>query len=259
MKFHNYLLFSLFYVLTACAANTEQETAQQELTRLEVSQQVLDFYTKYSKGYYDAMQSNFADKVALFFTATHITSAQAIEEIKARAKATPDAYFIPDISSLTIVNQVTKVKVAKKTTKGTQEMLWAHIRFNQDQQIVSYKEVETQPGKVAAKETNYSQYNGLYMLKGEKSKALAIKWQQGSELTYAVSLSVPDCMGEFSGKAFFIDNHTAASGDVTSCKIIFDMATPDVITITETAGCRNEQTKACKFAGVYQKEMVSVR
>lgn len=251
MKLQLYLFLSLYLLVASCSTKTEKNAQKEEATELSMSYQILDFYTKYSKGNYEAMQSNFADEVKLFLTATHINPQQVVNEIK--AKADSGVYFIPDMTSLETEQQKARIKVIKKTLQGIEKPFWAHIEFDSLQQIVAYQEKTFAPtqNQPIAQPTNYRQYNGLYAVAG-KEKFLNLHWLQGSEISYSIGLTSPDCMGEFTGKAFFIDQHTAVSGNGAHCKITFDFSTSGKVTITEIENCRNAQTQGCSFKGVYQ-------
>ncbi|EAY29518.1 hypothetical protein M23134_00402 [Microscilla marina ATCC 23134] len=213
----------------------------------QTGQQILDFYHKYSKGYYDAMQNNFADTIKLFKAATYISAPTAVQKMKAENNG---IVYMPDLPSLKIEGRLASIKVVKHR-KQQKELILANIQFDEQNKIVSYKEKPLPKTSPQAKvtTTNYQKYNGEYTF--NKYKSLKIQWTQGSELTYDVTLAVPDCVGKFNGKAFFTDQYTAISNQGGNCKIAFDFSTAGQVKVSETTNCRTPQTKNCKFDGEY--------
>lgn len=239
----------LLYLTSACNQSADQkETNKVASSELRLGQHILDFYNKYSKGYYKALQSSLAPEVTRFLAATHATPAQIVNNIQAKNTLTS---YLPDMTSIKINNGEVRLKVTKEIKEKNKEVVWAYIKFDNKQRIVSYRETPIAKKQVAESSVNLKKYNGTYRFDNE-NKTLLIKWDKGSKFNYVVSLTSPDCLGEFTGSGFFANQHTGVAGNGTECKITFDFSKPNAVTISETVGCRNAQTKACRFGGVYK-------
>ncbi|WP_299453564.1 hypothetical protein [uncultured Microscilla sp.] len=247
MNLRIYLLWAALFVMLAACSDNKKEATEAMLDEAQVGQQILDFYHKYSRGYYVAMQNNLADTVKLFKTATYVNAHMVTEKMKAENTG---VIYMPDLSSLKIKRRLATIKVMKHQQQKKQ-LVFVSIQFNKQGKIVSYKEEQLSKTTHQAKATkpHYNKYNGKYAL--NEHKTLNIVWAQGSELAYEVMLTSPGCVGKFNGKAFFTDQHTAISNQGGKCKITFDFSTAGKVKVSETTNCRTSHTKNCKFDGEY--------
>lgn len=247
MNLRTYLLWAALFILFAACSDNKKETTEETLDTAQVGQQILDFYHKYSKGYYAAMQNNLADTVKLFRAATQVSAQMVTEKMKSENTG---AVYLPDLSSLKIKGRSASIQVMKHQSQGKQLIL-ASILFNKQNKIVSYREEPSPKTKHQTKTTtpDYKKYNGKYAL--SQYKTLKIEWTQGSELAYEVKLTSPDCVGKFNGKAFFTNQHTAISPQGGKCKITFDFSKGGKVKISEVDRCRSKETQSCIFNGVY--------
>lgn len=242
----NYFFYFLcLMVLSGCTHNKPSA----KLTTAEhakLGQQIIDFYHKYSKGYYDAMQNNLADTVKLFRHATYVSAQKVVEKMKHRASLTR---YTPDLSSLVKGQNMVQLKVKKQQGKQPPQLMQVRIQFNKAYKILSYQEKPMGATNTPEASPNYAQYNGKYV--AASHQAIHITWQQGSHLAYKVTLTSPQCLGEFSGKAFFIDKHTAVGNQGGECTLTFDFSQPHQVTIHEPTHCSTRQTRKCFFKGIY--------
>lgn len=247
MNLRIYLLWAVLFIMFAACSDNKKETTEATLDNTQAGQQILDFYHKYSKGYYAAMQNNLADTVKLFNAATYVSAQMVTEKLKAKNTG---AVYMPDLPSLKIEGRLASIQVMKHQQQKKQLML-AHIQFNEKNKIVSYQEEQLSKANVQAKKTttNYKKYNGKYAF--NQHKTLKIQWVQGSELTYEVTIASPDCVGKFNGKAFFTNPHTAISPQGGKCKITFDFSIDGKVKVSEVDHCRSKETQNCTFSGVY--------
>ena len=233
----------------ACTTSPREEATQiSENTHMKLSQKVLDLYEAYNKGFDETLEGYFTEKVSKFLEFTDLSASETIAKWKTAKK---DWQYSADVAQLQFMKD-SSVKVPVNTYKDKDTVLvWARFTFDEEGKISAYEEETKRISKI--EKSNYKQFEGAYVSKEHgMTRVLDITVDAKNELAYAFVITSPQCIGEFTGKAFFVDAIRAVSGDGKRCKLSINF-NEDEIVVEESDNCRANQ-KNCPFEGVYKQD-----
>lgn len=243
------LLLGCFIFLMATTCQTKEKSIS-ENQKIEVSQVILDYYQKQNKGYYDAMVANFAPEVHQFIKMSRTSPKAIVAYLKKQAKP---LQYTPHLIKMKAVDNTIQLPVRVKKDDVSQSLL-VTFAFDKNHKIITYQ--EELKNTFAAKFTKAKSYVGNYTYKKQgQSSGLSIQWQKGNEIGYSFTIANGQCLGEFSGKAFFISSNKAVdSNSNDGCSLQFIFGTQGQVKIVEKATCRQNRI-GCDFSGNYKKQL----
>lgn len=244
-----FLAWSLLLFITISCQTKEKTLSEND--QIKANQVILDYYNKQNKGYYEALKSNFSPKVTQFLEMKQTTPAEIITHLK--KQVAKKVQYAPDLLKMTVKeNNSVQVPVQQKGGNTSGNVLAIFI-FDSNHKIVSYREkLRTSTELVKTEKTAKTKsVVGSYVFKKPGHTAgLNIGRQHGSEISYSFTLVNEKCVGEFSGKAFFIkDNQAIGSNSNAQCKLKFTFKDKGVEVLQDTS-CHRSRSD-CSFSGVY--------